>query len=243
MSDVIQPPLPIKTEDELKKQQIDEFVDDDNFKAFFTIVQDIALIRNKGKYILYLLYYYLSSVDKEHIKYAEIKLKPKQFMKILEHIELTNNNEYGPLKIPELLDCFNSRQLLYLNDCIFFDEIMTYPTSDYTLDLSLILTIEAIFDYNDKYFKTEKSNDKGEYINMFFIETKIFKIDNKDVRDKLMIDYIYNSIHFLNHKGLIKEYLIYYFIHILSSSKSSIIKFKWFLYYLDYSSLKLIIPK
>ena len=37
MSDVIQPPLPIKTEDELKKQQIEEFVDDDNFKAFFTI--------------------------------------------------------------------------------------------------------------------------------------------------------------------------------------------------------------
>ena len=243
MSAVIQSPLPIKTENELKKQEIDEFVYDDNFKEFFTLVQDIALISNKSKYILYLFYYYLSSIDKEHIKYAEIKMKPKQFMKILEHIELTNNNEYGPLKIPELLDCLNSRQLLYLNDCILFDEIITYPTSDYTLDLSLILTIEAISDYNDNDFKTEKSKDKGEYVDIFFIKNKIFKIDNEDVRDKLMIDYIYNSIHFLNHKELLQDYLIYYFIHILSSSKPPIVKFKWFLYYLDYSSLKLIIPK
>lgn len=250
MSEIIQPPLsdtqlnsPTKTEDELKKQEIDEFKNDEYFIDFFKLDQDKEELINKNKYVLYLIYYYLSKIDTKYPQYKKIKLNQNQFTYIIEHIELTNNHEYAPIKIPLLLECFNSTQLYYLNECILFDDIKTYPKANYILELSSILTLHNIVDFKDKAFITEKSKNKDRFIHYFFLENRIFKVNNSEEKDRLIIRFIYNSIRFLNKKGMIKEYLIYYFIHILSSYESSIFKFTWILYYLDFASLALLIPK
>lgn len=187
------------------------------------------------------------SEDDKDIK-DELKLDNNKFQKILILLDLINNYEFAPIKLPYLLNEFSKNQIKHLNKTILFEDLLLYPITDYTLYKS-VFEIKNIKDYSDKCFITKYSKNKIEFIdNIVLKKTFLYTLLNNDkthknnkMNNNYIIKYIYDIIEYLHSKKLLHTFVFYKFIHIISSNENNIYKLKWFLYHLPYKYIKLII--